>query len=92
LNFLPSYLQIRQRRNVAYCNHDIGRDKTFQAELPTEEQTAWIWAIFVAFLLPELGTLFRSVRMVVFKSARRPSGSDFLTGEDEEENVVTAPR
>jgi len=73
--------QVRKGRTVDYCNHDIGRDKTFRAELPAQEQTAWVWAIFIAFILPELGTLFRSLRIVTFKSCRRPSVSDFMTGK-----------
>ncbi len=40
---------------------------------------AWIWVIFLSFLLPELGTLFRSARICIFKSARRGTLSDFFT-------------
>ncbi len=41
--------------------------------------TSWVWAVFAAFLVPELGTLFRAARIVIFKSARRPQGKDFFT-------------
>ncbi len=41
-------------------------------------QVAWIWAVFFAFLVPEMGTLFRAARIVVFKSARRCAPKDFL--------------
>ncbi len=34
--------------------------------------------MFFAFLVPEMGTLFRAARIVVFKSARRCAPKDFL--------------
>ena len=37
-----------------------------------------MWALFAAFLLPELGTLFRATRIVIFKSARRCTAKDFF--------------
>ena len=42
------------------------------------EQLAWIWCICFAFLLPEVGTLVRSMRIVWFKSVRRGTFSDFF--------------
>jgi chitin synthase len=48
------------------------------AEISTLEQLAWIWCICFAFLLPEVGTLIRSMRIVWFKSVRRGTFSDFF--------------
>lgn len=54
-----------------------GRDKTFVVQLPEEERVAWLWMLLVAFTVPELGTLFRSLRICFFKSWRRPPFLDF---------------
>lgn len=41
-------------------------------------QIAWIWCLCFAYFVPELGTLFRSARICIFKSARRSSFTDFF--------------
>jgi chitin synthase len=46
--------------------------------LPEEERIAWVWCIVIAFAVPEIGTLFRSIRMCVFKSWKKPLSSHFL--------------
>lgn len=46
--------------------------------LPLEERVAWTWCLLIAFVVPELGTLFRSMRMCLFKSWKRPPFSDFV--------------
>lgn len=55
-----------------------GRDRQFVVSLPEEERIAWIWCILVAFAVPEIGTLFRSIRMCVFKSWKKPQSSHFF--------------
>lgn len=55
-----------------------GRDKQFVAQVPLEEQVAWTWCLLFAFCVPELGTLFRSLRICFFKSWRRPPLRDFI--------------
>lgn len=55
-----------------------GRDKTFVATLPEEERIAWMWALLIAFAIPELGALIRAARICFFKSWRRPTKSHFL--------------
>nr|XP_018916999.1 PREDICTED: uncharacterized protein LOC109044007 isoform X3 [Bemisia tabaci] len=70
--------QLRANRVVLYCNKDLGRDKQFVASIPAEERVAWTWCLLFAFLVPELGTLFRSLRICFFKSWRRPLLRDFL--------------
>lgn len=55
-----------------------GRDKQFIVKLPTAERVAWMWCILFAFCVPQLGALFRSVRMCYFKSSKRPLFSHFL--------------
>jgi len=46
--------------------------------LPEEERIAWIWCIIIAFAVPEFGTLFRSIRMCIFKSWKKPQSAHFL--------------
>jgi len=70
--------QIKPDRTIEYCNHDLERGKNYAAKISVQERVAWTWCIFFAFLVPELGTAFRSARICVFKSCRRSSFSDFL--------------
>ncbi|XP_075212205.1 hyaluronan synthase-like protein kkv [Lycorma delicatula] len=70
--------QLRPDRVVTYCNKDLGRDKQFVVNLPPEERIAWTWCIVIAFMVPEIGTLIRSIRICFFKSWKRPPFSDFL--------------
>lgn len=70
--------QIKGDRYVPFCNKDLGRDKQFVAQVPPEEQVAWTWCLLFAFCVPELGTLFRSLRICFFKSWRRPPLRDFI--------------
>lgn len=69
--------QLRAERLVPYCSNKFGRDKQFVVQLPEEERVAWMWVLLVAYVVPELGTLFRSVRICFFKSWRRPPFLDF---------------
>lgn len=56
----------------------IGRDKFYVVNLPTEERVAWIWCLLLAFIVPEIGTLIRSLRICFFKSCKRPPLFDFV--------------
>ncbi|XP_054284217.1 chitin synthase chs-2-like isoform X1 [Macrosteles quadrilineatus] len=70
--------QLRPDRVVPYCNKDLGRDKQFVVNLPPEERVAWTWCLLFAFMVPEVGTLLRSLRICFFKSWRKPPFGDFL--------------
>eukprot|EP00092_Neocalanus_flemingeri_P023256 GFUD01025217.1.p1 GENE.GFUD01025217.1~~GFUD01025217.1.p1 ORF type:complete len:1610 (-),score=293.97 GFUD01025217.1:361-5190(-) len=70
--------QLKPDRTIEYCNHELERGKNYAAKISVQERVAWTWCIFFAFLVPELGTTFRSARICVFKSCRRSSFSDFL--------------
>uniref|UniRef100_T1PGZ3 chitin synthase n=1 Tax=Musca domestica TaxID=7370 RepID=T1PGZ3_MUSDO len=70
--------QINKNKRVEYCNKDLGRDKTFVVKLPEEERIAWIWALIIAFAVPELGALIRSARICFFKTFKVPQKSHFL--------------
>lgn len=69
--------QLRAKRVVPFCNARFNRGNSYVVELPDEERVAWIWMLLLAFAVPELGTLFRSVRICFFKSWRRPPFLDF---------------
>lgn len=75
---------IRPRKIVTICNQGIPgleRDKHYQIafSLDDPERIAWIWALFFVLITPELFTLFRSARMCIFKSYRRPKKTTFMT-------------
>ncbi|XP_060518963.1 chitin synthase chs-2 isoform X2 [Cylas formicarius] len=70
--------QLKPDKVISYCNRDLGREKQFLVKLPTVERVAWMWCIFFAFCIPQLGSLFRSTRMCYFKSSKRPSFAHFL--------------
>ncbi|CAG4998332.1 unnamed protein product [Parnassius apollo] len=70
--------QLKKERRIAYCNRNLGRDKQFIVSLPDEERVAWMWAVFAAFAIPEIGTFIRSVRICFFKSSKRPTPVQFV--------------
>ncbi|XP_065164393.1 chitin synthase chs-2 isoform X3 [Atheta coriaria] len=70
--------QLSPDKVTTYCNRELGRDKQFVVKLPQEERVAWMWCLVFAFWVPQLGTLFRSSRMCVFKSWKKPAFSHFL--------------
>ncbi|KAB0798176.1 hypothetical protein PPYR_09169 [Photinus pyralis] len=70
--------QLKDDRIMPYCNRELGRDKEFIVKLPRNERVAWMWCLLFAFWVPEMGALFRSVRMCFFKSWRKPHFAHFL--------------
>lgn len=45
---------------------------------PEEERIAWLWAILIAFSIPEIGAFIRAIRICFFKSWKKPLRSHFL--------------
>lgn len=75
---------VRPRKVVSICNQGVPgleRDKHYQTQfqLDDPERISWIWALFMILVAPEVFTLFRSARMCIFKSYRRPNKRTFLT-------------
>ncbi|XP_062565710.1 chitin synthase chs-2 isoform X3 [Armigeres subalbatus] len=70
--------QLKRNRKITYCNRDLARDKQFVALLPEEERIAWMWALMIAFAVPEIGAFIRSTRICFFKSMKKPFKSHFL--------------
>ncbi|CAL4094793.1 unnamed protein product, partial [Meganyctiphanes norvegica] len=58
-------------RNVSICykqdvnNLPQGRD--YVAHIPLSENIAWAWVLFFTFIIPEIMTFGRSLRMIIFK-------------------------
>lgn len=46
--------------------------------LPPGERVAWIWCLLLAFIVPEIGTFIRSLRICFFKSCKKPQMFDFV--------------
>lgn len=42
-------------------------EKDYMVTIPVAENVAWAWMIFFAYIIPELGSWFRSTRMCIFK-------------------------
>lgn len=55
-----------------------GRNKIFEASIPETERISWTWAILFAFMVPEVGTFIRSLRICVFKGWRKPNTLEFV--------------
>lgn len=70
--------QLRRDRKLPYCNKELGRDKSFVSILPEEERIAWMWALLIAFSIPEIGAFIRAIRICFFKSWRMPQRSHFM--------------
>lgn len=71
------------RTGIPVCNQGIAgldRDKRYEAifQLNDPERVAWIWSLLFVLLVPEVMTLFRSVRICTFKSYRKPKVREFF--------------
>ncbi|XP_073941851.1 chitin synthase chs-2-like [Choristoneura fumiferana] len=76
LLFITSQLQ--KDRQITHCNKALALDQQFITVLPLEERIAWLWAILIVFGAPEIGIFLRSVRICFFKTAKKPSRTQFL--------------
>ncbi|KAK7069529.1 chitin synthase I, partial [Halocaridina rubra] len=73
--------QLKTNKTVPVCSKRYGillNEKEYVAQIPIEENVVWAWVLLFSFAVPELGTWFRSTRMCVFKSWKRPSFEDFF--------------
>lgn len=66
-----------------------GRDKQFIVTLPDEERVAWMWALLAVFVVPEIGTLIRSMRICFFKTSKKPSSAQFIVVSNSLRNLKT---
>lgn len=56
----------------------VERDKDYEVYLQDFERIPWIWTLYVVITVPELFALFRSSRICVFKSYKKPKISTFI--------------
>lgn len=56
-----------------------GPERELYANVSEEFRIAWIWAICIAFSVPEFGTFFRSARICFFRNIRKASWGELLT-------------
>ncbi|XP_047473988.1 chitin synthase chs-2-like isoform X2 [Penaeus chinensis] len=73
--------QLKSAKKLPICSksdHQFSSEKDYVATIPEEENVVWAWMLLLCFIVPESGTLFRSVRMCVFKSHKRPFFGDFF--------------
>ncbi|XP_068231758.1 chitin synthase chs-2-like isoform X2 [Palaemon carinicauda] len=73
--------QLKSSKEVDVCSNrysSLLNEKKFRAKIPEEENVVWAWMILFCFIVPELGTWFRSTRMCVFKSWKKPFFGDFF--------------
>ncbi|CAH1104222.1 unnamed protein product [Psylliodes chrysocephalus] len=70
--------QIRPNITRLYCNKYLDNRQQYIVNHPVEERTVWIWLIIFSYLVPEMGTLFRSLRIVCFKSWKYPTTFEFI--------------
>lgn len=78
--FLFMTSNARSNKSLEVCKKGLGleRDKDYQVFLPEIERIAWMWSLFLVLIVPELFALFRSARICVFKSYKRPKFLTFL--------------
>ena len=73
MNSSKDYLVNKTRPDAGYPNSEQILDQI------ETDQVAWIWILIFAYATPELvGVFLRSLRMVLFKTFKRPCFTDFL--------------
>nr|QAX32942.1 chitin synthase II [Diabrotica virgifera virgifera] len=70
--------QIKPNITRLYCNENLDTRQQYIVIHPQEERTVWIRIIIFSYMVPELGTFIRSVRIISFKSWNYPLKLDFL--------------
>ncbi|ODN00837.1 Chitin synthase 1 [Orchesella cincta] len=66
--------QLRNKnQSIPYCSSQISGNVEFLSYSTQDERISWVWAIYFAFMLPEVQTFLRGLRMIIFKGQERPS-------------------
>ncbi|KAK4018058.1 hypothetical protein OUZ56_000127 [Daphnia magna] len=79
LLFMTSQIKITDKnRDVKhpYCSTRAGRE--IEASVSMEERVGWVWAIFFCFVVPEFFMWFRSTRICLFRTWKRPTTWEFF--------------
>lgn len=83
LLFMTSLIK-PNKTGISVCSQGIpglDRDKRYESifQLNDPERVAWIWSLLFVLIIPEILTLFRSIRICTFKSFKRPKPLVFCT-------------
>ncbi|CAG9860406.1 unnamed protein product [Phyllotreta striolata] len=70
--------QIKPGIKRPYCNKYLDTREEYTVNHPIEERTVWIWLLIFSYIIPELGTLIRSLRIISFKTWEYPKKSEFI--------------
>ncbi|CAG7824713.1 unnamed protein product [Allacma fusca] len=73
LLLMTSQLDPGSKRPLCFEQSTRKRD----VEISLHERIQWTWAIFFCFLIPEILTLYRSLRIAYFKGPRKPNFIQF---------------
>lgn len=46
--------------------------------MPYEQRVTWIWALIICYSIPEIGTIIRAFRILLFKNTRKPVWYEIL--------------
>ncbi|GFY60020.1 chitin synthase chs-2 [Trichonephila inaurata madagascariensis] len=78
LFFMTSH--VRRNKTLPVCHKGLGleRDKEYEVFLAEFERVPWIWSLFLVLAVPELFALFRSSRICLFKSYKKPKLASFV--------------
>nr|AAX20091.1 chitin synthase 2 [Manduca sexta]AAX20092.1 chitin synthase 2 [Manduca sexta] len=70
--------QLKKDRQITHCNRRLALDQQFITVHSLEERITWLWAALIVFGVPELGVFLRSVRICFFKTAKKPTKTQFI--------------
>ncbi|KAF8790062.1 Chitin synthase chs-2 like protein [Argiope bruennichi] len=78
--FLFMTSHVKRNKTLPVCQKGLGldRDKDYEVFLTEFESVPWIWSLFLVLAVPELFALFRSSRICVFKSYKKPKLTTFI--------------
>ncbi|OXA64962.1 Chitin synthase 1 [Folsomia candida] len=75
--FLLMTSQLDKDRHVSYCRKTMP-DRQFLAYTTIEERLSWTWAVYFAYILPEVQAFLRGLRIWVFKGQQKPTMMEFI--------------
>ncbi|KAK4004959.1 hypothetical protein OUZ56_006685 [Daphnia magna] len=79
LLFMTSQIKITDKKpdvQHPYCSTRAGRE--IEASVSMEERVGWVWAIFFCFVVPEMFMWFRSTRICLFRTWKKPTTGEFF--------------
>lgn len=86
MQIVPSAIAIKPVKNFEKVssknnlkeNCPLVQDRKFLVHSTIEERLSWTWALFFAYILPEVQAFLRGLRIWIFKGQMRPIWKEFL--------------